>query len=156
VPVACMSAIIGNRMNRQDFDALWIDGKSIVEDITFIASTGYTDVFSFDDIEILTPDVDLRVSGTFSCRSGALAINFVVIGLGPVHRYCLGGNRHGESGRYHQHIIQKAEDSRLNLPYAVPRDDLKDLSPEVAWQRICQESSITHSGRFFPPEVLCP
>ena len=113
-------------------------------------------MFSFDDVEVLTEDFNLRVNGTFSCRSGALAINFVVVGIGPVHRYCLGGSRHGDGGRYHQHIIQEEDDARLNLPYAVRRDDLKDLSSEAAWQKICQESSITHTGEFFPPEELCP
>jgi hypothetical protein len=67
----------------------------------------------------------------------------------------LGGDRHKDAGRFHEHSITSASCVRRNLPFATERSDLEGLTPTETWKRICSEASISHTGIFYPPEVLC-
>jgi hypothetical protein len=81
-------------------------------------------------------------------------VNFSIPEIGSIHRYDMGGARHRRAGRFHQHIIVGKNDVRLKLPNAESRNDLKGIEPEAAWNKICSESAIVHTGEFFPPECF--
>jgi hypothetical protein len=143
-------------MNKPEFDELWRGEKSIIDDIHFSLSKGFTDVWSFDDVEIHGTSYEgLFVNASFACDTGSVVYNFIIKGLGGVHRYCLGGTVHGDAGRYHQHILSDENDVRRQLPNVVPRNDLRGLSTLQSWRLVCQEANITHTGEFFEAEGLC-
>jgi hypothetical protein len=144
-------------MVSQRFSDFWESEKSITEDIFFRPSAGHNEVYIFDEIGFVGESCEgMYVTGDYNCRTGSLAVNFQLRGVGAVHRYCLGGPIHKDSGRYHEHLIQNEKDvGSANLPYAVPRTDLVNLSPKVAWLTICKEAKIAHTGKFSDPEEWC-
>ena len=44
---------------------------------------------------------------------------------------------------------------RRQLPKAIGRDDLQGLTAKEAWNKLCVEGNIAHTGEFFEPEVQC-
>ena len=144
-------------MVSQLFRDFWNAEKSITEDIHFKSNAGHSDIFIFEDVEFVGENCEgMHVTGDYNCRTGSMAFNFQLKGVGAVHRYCLGGPEHHHVGRFHEHIIQKESDvGPANLPYAVRRDDFEKLSPKVAWIKICQEAKIAHTGFFRDPEEWC-
>lgn len=86
-----------------------------------------------------------------------MAVNFQIKGVGAIRRYCLGGLAHKDVGRYHEHIMQKESDVApgSNLPFAIDRLDFVELTPKVAWLKICQEAKIAHTADFKDPEEWC-
>lgn len=144
-----------NRMNFKDFEALWQGNKSIVEEVRFIPRLA-EGVFEIERVEVLgTFSGDVVVHGSYHCGTGAVTFTFCVEGLGAIVRYCVGGNMHGNAGRYHRHEMRGPDDIRQNLPYAVARPDLIGLTAKQVWEVVCQESNISHTDTFFDPEPLC-
>lgn len=146
-------------MFRQEFEALWAErNKCVNEDIAYQRAPGARrELYFFDCIPIICQSgIALAVSGSYSCRTGAITFNFTVEGVGPVTRYCIGGTEHGRSGRYHQHLLRHESCSRRNLPYAEQRLNMVGMSAKKIWQEICTEADINHTGTFFEPEVQCP
>ena len=146
-------------MFRHEFEALWAErDKCVMEDITWRRPPGVRkDLFCFDYVPVVCQSgIELGVNGSYSCPTGASTFNFTVNGLGPISRYCVGGTEHKEASRYHQHILIHEKHVRQNLPYAEARPNMEGMTPKQAWDYICQEADITHTGQFFEPEVDCP
>jgi hypothetical protein len=144
-------------MVKQRFEDFWTADKSITEDIFFHPSKGHTDIFVFDEIGFSGEYCDeIYVTGDYNCRTGSMAFNFQLKGAGAVRRFCINGQVHGDSGRFHEHIIQKDSDvGPANLPHAVTRSDLEDLTAKLVWFKICEEAKIAHTGQFSNPEEWC-
>jgi len=143
-------------MFRHEFEAFWVVPKSLVEDIHFRAQKGHNDIYIFGGVELIGDlCAGILLNGDFNCRTGSLSLNFTLAGVGAIHRYCLGGPSHKDAGRYHEHFLQQPSDPRVNLPYAVRRDDLVNLNSTAAWRKICEEANIAHAGTFHEPEGYC-
>lgn len=145
-------------MNRQEFEELWAEtDKCVTEDITYSrAPGGHHELYCFDYVPVICQSgVELSVSGSYSCRTGACTFTFTINGLGPISRYCLGGPIHGEVGRYHQHLLRNERHVRQNLPYAEARPSMEGMTAKQVWAQICFDTDIAHTGNFFEPEVLC-
>ena len=142
-------------MGRDEFDQLWKAQKSIVDDIEFVRDDDSLHNFVFSEVIVHGTEAAFVLNGHYDCLTGYFSVNFIIPGVGPVHRYDLGGDRHHSAGRYHEHRIETLHCARRNLPFALERSDLEGLTPSEAWQKICAEASIVHTGSFFPPEVLC-
>jgi hypothetical protein len=146
-------------MVKQRFEDFWKTDKSIIEDIFFSRSVGHTLTYIFKEVGFIGERCEgMYITGDYNCRTGGMAFNFYLKGVGAVRRFCLGGLRHGNAGHYHEHILQKDSDAypANNLPFAIARNDLKGLEPEVAWRTICLEAKITHTGIFKDPTEWCP
>jgi hypothetical protein len=144
-------------MRKADFEELWQTEKSITDDIVFRLNPCISKRYQFDDIDVIGHEShDVLVNGVYLCGSREVIFNFVVIESGgAICRYCLGGGDHGGGGRYHQHVIGTDDCVRRQLPHVVPRPDLKGLTAKQVWERVWAEARITHTGKFFEPEVLC-
>ena len=145
------------QMVKQRFEDFWAAEKSITEDI-FYGKSAHVHIYTFKEVGFVGEHCDgMAVTGEYNCRTGGMTFNFYLKGFGAVKRFCLGNNRHGDAGRYHEHLIQKDADSNLasNLPYAISRDDLKQLEPEITWRKICTEGKIVHTGVFKDPQEWC-
>jgi hypothetical protein len=141
-------------MFRAEFEAIWSAEKSIVQDVVFELSRGYTDVYSVDNIEVIGIG-GLFANMSYDCRSAALSCNFTLKGVGAIHRYCMGGTSHGDCGRFHEHYIHHGDCVRRQLPNVVRRDDLTKKGTEELWRTVCQEANITFTGEFYAPEAQC-
>lgn len=143
-------------MLRHVFEEIWGTEKSIVEVIRFRLNLCISKRYEFDAVEILGhPQYDLKVNGVYHCGTGEITFNFMVVDVGTVCRYDLGGAEHGEAGRFHQHLVKKPDCVRRQLPNAVPRNDLMGLTCLQAWKKVCDDASIYHHETFFEPELLC-
>lgn len=145
-------------MFRLEFENLWAEAdKCVTDDIAYRKETGgHKDLYCFDYVPVICQSgVALSVSGSYSCRTGAITFTFTVDGLGPVTRYCLGGPEHRDATRYHQHLLRDGKDPRRNLPYAEARPSMEEMGAKQAWEQICKDADIAHTGMFFEPEVNC-
>lgn len=144
-------------MTLAEFDQLWNEeDKCIMEDIQFGACNSSGGSFCFEKLQVVCQSgMPLEIYGTYQCETGAITYNFVVQGIGPVTRYDAGGPEHKDATRFHRHVPQSHTDFRQNLPYAEPRADLQGRTAEEIWTVVCSEARISHTGAFFPPEVLC-
>jgi hypothetical protein len=144
-------------MVRSEFDALWsLPDKCVNEDIVFIPHRSIPSVFVFEDVEVIHTSFDgLFINGTYHCKVGSIVYNFTLAGTGAITRYCLGSTEHGDSGRFHQHLIRTEDCVRRQLPFAIQRDDFRGLTALQAWNKLCGESGIAHVGMFFEPELMC-
>lgn len=143
-------------MNWHEFQALWCAEKSIVEEVRFIKSGQFSNVYEFDKVPVLAAfPSEVWASGTYECKIQAVRYTFHVEGIGPILRYCMGGTTHGNAGRFHYHEMRSPEEAKRNLPHAVPRLDMRGMSAKQVWHQICREGKITHSDTFYEPERLC-
>jgi hypothetical protein len=143
-------------MVRAEFDAIWSAEKSIVDDVIFTSVKGNAHVYIAENIEVLGTGFDgLFVNLSFDCAYEGLVCNFTLRGIGAIHRYCMGATIHGDAGRFHEHQIQHGDCVRQQLPHVVTRDDLRNITNEERWRKICQEANISFTGTFFAPEVQC-
>lgn len=148
--------MIVNRMNQNEFAAVWATDKSIVEEIRFRRSKQATEVYEFDRVEVLANfPGQIWVHGSYNCRIGCVAYTFWIEGVGSVVRYCMGGPEHGNAGRFHYHEMRRPSDPRQNLPYVEARPEMEGLTSLEIWKQVCVESHITHTDKFFEPEFLC-
>src|SRR5664279_4771997 len=108
-------------MNKCEVDELWgLPAKCVNEDIVFALAKGYTYLYTFGDLDVLSESVEtLRVNGQYNCKIGSTMFNFVVPGFGAICRYCLGNAVHDGAGRYHMHTLLRPEDARRHLPHAI-------------------------------------
>ena len=144
-------------MYQREYEDIWRSpDKCVNDDIAFAPRRGCINIFDFDGIEVINSTVEgLLIGGHYNCNTGAVTFNMHIRGVGAISRYCVGGTRHGDVGRYHQHSIRKDEDIRRHLPHAVRRDDLRGLTARRVWETPCTEACITHVGTFFDPEEMC-
>lgn len=144
-------------MVRSDIDALWsLADKCVNGDIVFVPHRSVPNVFSFERLEILNSMMDgVYMNGHFNCSVPCVTFNITIEGVGAVSRYCVGGPKHGNVGRFHQHSVRREDDIRKQLPYAVRRDELRGLRAKRVWEVICSEANIVHVGTFFEPEEMC-
>jgi hypothetical protein len=146
-------------MVMQRFENFWMAEKSITEDIFFERSVSHSDSYVFDDIEFVGNSCEgVIVSGDYNCKTGAMGVNFHLKGIGAIRRFDIGGSKHKNVGRYHEHYLTKDSDAYPvnNLPFAKNRDDLKGLTPVVLWAAICKEANISHTEVFKDPTEWCP
>jgi hypothetical protein len=144
-------------MVKQSFNDFWNSQKSIIEDVYF-GKSSHAHTYIFEGLGFVGEHCEgMRVTGEYDCRTGGMTFHFYQKGIGAVRRFCLGNNGHPGVGRYHEHILQKDSDALApsNLPYAISRDDFKGLDPFVAWNKICTEGSIFHTGVFNDPREWC-
>jgi hypothetical protein len=139
------------------FREIWgLPDKCINDDIVFLPMKGFSETHAFSDVGVLmTSEHALAINGHYNCRTGAITYNVVVVGTGAICRYDLGGTSHGPAGRYHSHSVKRADDVRRKLPNVDRRDDLRGLTAKQAWDKLCEDAKITHTGTFFEPEELC-
>lgn len=130
--------------------------KCVNEDVIFARVPGFADLYGFQNVEVLGLDepISLVVGGHFACREPSVTYNFTLKGLGAVCRYCAGGPKHGSFGRYHVHKANRMKEVERSLP-CERRDDLKGLTAEQIWSKICEELNICHTGDFYEPERAC-
>jgi len=142
-------------MDKANFVALRdLEGKFIESTISYVPIAGHPDVLGFEKVKVNTSSgVELlRLDGEFDPRSGKIVFTFIVAGVGPICRYCVNGAIHGKVGRTHKHSLRTPEDPLRNLPFAVAREDLTELTVTEVWQKLCTEAKISHGGQFFDPD----
>ncbi|OQX27541.1 MAG: hypothetical protein BWK80_04700 [Desulfobacteraceae bacterium IS3] len=135
-------------MNRLTFEKLRdLPDKEIRDDIFFKKEN--TNTLSFDNIRVHNSmGIDLLLNGKYKPDIPSIRFNFYVRGKGPICRIEVNSSIHKDSGRTHKHSLQKESCPRQNLPYAEPRDDLKEKNAEQIWEIICNQSKIKHQGTF--------
>lgn len=143
------------RMNRNEFLDLWKQQKSIVDEVRFERSRTYANVYEFEDVRVLADfPGEILVAGTYERLIGAVRYTFWIKGLGPIIRYCIGGTEHAGT-RFHQHELRTLDCSRRNLPFTIPRDDMRGWTAKQVWYQVLKEGNITHTETFYEPEALC-
>lgn len=145
-------------MVMQRFSDFWAAPKSINEIIFYRQNQAHTDAYLFDEVGFVGNHCDgVYITGNYNCRDGSMTVNFYLKGVGAVRRFCLGGPEHGDSGRFHEHILETDCDAypENNLPYAISRPDMQGLEPEVAWRKICNEANISHTEVYNDPREWC-
>jgi hypothetical protein len=142
-------------MNRQEFESLWNQDKSIIDDVVFVPRQGIPDSFEVENLEVIGENCEgLRVNMTYDCFAQSLVCNFTT-NAGAIHRYCIGTSVHGAAGRFHEHHIRSKDCVRQQLPHVVARNDMKDKTSRELWDTVCGEANISFTGVFFPPEAQC-
>jgi len=142
-------------MNRREFEWLRdLVDKRITMDIRFETHKDASPNLIFDNIVVENSSGwRILLNGTYKPHIPSITLNFVVGDAGgPICRVDVNGTIHGKAGRTHKHDLQREEDPRLNLPYAVARPDLDRKSPQEVWEIVCQQAKINHTGKFYPPE----
>lgn len=140
-------------MTRAEFVQLRdLPDKRVREDIRFVESNDSRPNRVFSDIQIENSlGLDVRVNGTYKPDIPALSLNVTVRGVGPICRVEVNGTIHGPAGRTHKHDLRVERCPRKNLPHAVARPDLVELSPREVWEVLCREARIAHVGHFVDP-----
>lgn len=142
-------------MDRHEFERLRdLKGKCIRSDIEFRPDPKVSPNLVFDNVEVHNAEgAELFLNGTYKPFIPAVTFNFAVKGVGPICRLDVNGTVHGTQGRTHKHALQSDADPRMNLPQAIARPDVVELSVREIWNKLCQEANIRHEGRFMDPET---
>ncbi|HEU0177354.1 MAG TPA: hypothetical protein VFV58_24075 [Blastocatellia bacterium] len=138
-------------MNRREFEELRdMPDKEIIVDIAFVRKNATTLVFT--DIKVKNSlGMELIVDGTFKPDIPAVKYNFTVQGIGPICRLEMNSTMHKDAGRTHKHDLQEESCPRKNLPFAVARPDIEELTPKQIWEVLCRQANIKHVGKFIDP-----
>lgn len=140
-------------IDRAQFEALRdLPCKVIASDIVFQSGRDTRPNLTFDSIAVDNSlGHDVVLNGTYKPGIPSITFNFVLRGVGPICRVDVNGTIHGDAGRTHKHDLTATGDPRLNLPHAIARPDLEDISVWEVWQMLCQQAKITHTGLFVDP-----
>jgi hypothetical protein len=140
-------------VNRIEFEQLRdLPDKQISGNVTFSAKRGARPLHILDPIEVHNSlGIDLVLQGTYNSVINKLTVQFFVRGVGPICRFCVNGRVHGDCGRTHKHDLLEEDDPGRNIPNAVDRPDLANLSLPEAWGKMCDQARITHVGSFNLP-----
>lgn len=140
-------------MNRQDFEQLRdLPEKRISSDIHWMAPRDGKPNLIFEQVVVENSlGLDVVVNGTFKPDIPSVTYNFVLRGVGPICRVDVNGPIHGNAGRTHKHDLRRDADARNNLPTAVARADLDNVTPRDVWSTICTQANIRHIGKFNDP-----
>src|SRR5262245_33957174 len=121
-------------MNRAEFEQLRnMPDKEINNDIVFqvenVTTRGFDNVIVSNSLGI-----DLVLNGIIKPDIPAYKFNFYVRGVGPICRVEVNSTIHQNAGRTHKHELRKESCPRRNLPHAVARPDLEQMSLQEIWQ----------------------
>ena len=106
-----------------------------------------------DDSPILSLDAVLEIHYNPDVGSKVFIIVSRTAG-GPICRLCVDGTAHHPHGRSHKHRLGSADCPKQNLrTHVEDRADLSGKSIEELFGIFCKLASITHDGKFSPPEV---
>ena len=142
-------------MNRSEFEALRsLPDKQITADIRFELKQATSPNLTFEDVPVENAlQYEVILNGTFKPDLPSVTFNFVLRGVGPICRVCVNGALHSGAGRTHKHDLRRESDPRNNLPEAVARPDLADLSVREVWEILLKQANIVHTGAFHLPDT---
>lgn len=140
-------------VNRREFELLRdLPDKLITEDIRFAVSRATEPNLTFSGVTLEnSAGWTVRLNGTYKPDIPSLTFNFAIPDVGPICRVDINGTIHKPVGRTHKHSIRNDDDPRKNLPSADAIPDFENLTPHEAWELVCANARILHTGTFFDP-----
>jgi hypothetical protein len=147
----------GAAVSPEDFDDLRRDRKTIEGDIEYRPFEGNPDVWVFEGVEVSNNlGHTVFLNGAYDRRTGHIKFNFVLRNKGkqaggPICRLEIKGKDHPPAGRTHKHHVCTNHCVRRHLPHAIPRPELEDCDLRTAWDTLCRQANIDHTGKFSPP-----
>lgn len=141
-------------MNRQEFEWLRdLPSKRIDEDILYAQKAKGIRVYEFR-VQIVVdnrPEIVLSLDGTYNWTTDNTKFNVTLKGVGPICRVDVNGRNHRDQGRTHKHSLHTENCPRNNLPIAVARPDLENLTSRQVFEDFCERANITFNGVFHDP-----
>jgi len=143
-------------MDRNEFEALRdLKGKRITDDVVFKECRGHANNLIFKKIIIHNSlGIPVELNGEYKPSHSAFSLTFIEKGKGPICRFDVNSNTHGNVGRTHKHSLTHPKDqmAKQNLPHATARIDLEGLSTSEIWAIMCEQANILHEGTFYAPD----
>ena len=141
-------------MDRQDFlQLLALPGKRIDGDVEFEMVAAKAPALVLRPVDVKNAGgLSIRLCGHYHPTYDAVTFAFDCREAGgPICRVDVRGTMHKQAGRTHKHDLQVDTDPLNNLPQAVARLDLVNLTPRMVWQDLCQRANLIHTGQFIDP-----